>query len=48
MYLNNFLPLDIVDYIYEILHKELLKSLHKELLKKFIKWDYYLISRFKL
>ncbi len=42
------LPEDIIEYIYKILHKELLKIVHKELKNKFIKWEPHLINRFKL
>lgn len=42
------LPDDLIDYIYKILHKELLKIVHIELKNKFIKWEQHLINRFKL
>ena len=42
------LPDDIIDYIYKILHKELLEKTLTELKNKFIKWDPHLVNRFKL
>jgi hypothetical protein len=42
------LPEDIIEYIYKILHKELLIKTLKELKNKFIKWEPHLIKRFKL
>ncbi len=42
------LPDDLIDYIYKILHKELLKKTLKELKNKFIKWEPHIINRFKL
>ena len=42
------LPIDTIEYIYEILHKDLLKIVHKELKNKFIKWEPHLVKRFRL
>lgn len=42
------LPDDIIEYIYKILHKNLLKFVLKQLTNRFIKWEPHLVKRFRL
>ena len=48
--MEKYLPNDIIEYIYEILHKHLMVNVLKELKEKYkyFKWESHLVNRFKL
>ena len=48
--MEKYLPNEIIEYIYEILHKHLMAIVFEELKQKykFVKWEPHLVNRFKL